>query len=248
MNPRLSFHRTLDAVFVLLYPMACRVCGASIESWRDGPACGGCWAEVEAAGQFEAVCLKCGTPVSGLDDAPCGRCESFAFVRARSCGPYRGALRETVLQLKRRPHLPPRLRGLLCEAFARLRELGPIESILPVPLHPSRLAERRFNQSERIARALAAETGLRVDAVSVIRAKQTVKHRVGMGARERARSLEGAFRIRAPRLIQGRHLLIVDDVMTTGSTAHELARTLREGGAQSVAVLTLARVGDEFMP
>ena len=254
MNLSLSFHRTVDATLALLYPTACRVCGASVESWRDGVACAGCWAEIEVARQFEVSCLKCGIPLRQLpttidsDEQRCGRCDPFAFDCARSCGPYRGALRESVLWLKRNPQIPPRLQRLLRETFARLNEIEAIESIIPVPLHASRLAERTFNQAEVIARAIAAETGLRVDAVSVSRTKKTEKHNVGMGARERARSLERAFRIRAPRLVEGRNLLIVDDVMTTGSTAQEMARTLIEGGARSVVVLTLARAMNEFMP
>jgi predicted amidophosphoribosyltransferase len=67
-----------------------------------------------------------------------------------------------------------------------------------------------------------------------------------LGARERARSLENAFRVRAPRLIEGRVALLVDDVMTTGSTAGELARALLEGGAGGVNVLILARAMNEF--
>ncbi|MBL8209022.1 MAG: ComF family protein, partial [Blastocatellia bacterium] len=79
------------------------------------------------------------------------------------------------------------------------------------------------------------------------RAKQTERHRAGLGARERARSLAGAVRVRAPRLLENRAVLLVDDVLTTGSTAHELAQTLLKGGARSVAVLTLARARTHFI-
>ncbi len=115
-----------------------------------------------------------------------------------------------------------------------------------MPLHPSRLAERKFNQAEIIANALSSATGLRVDEASIVRVKATARHRAGMGARERARSLKLSFRVRAPRLIENRNVIIVDDVMTTGSTAHEIARTLIEGGARAVNVLTLARAASEF--
>ena len=115
-----------------------------------------------------------------------------------------------------------------------------------MPLYPERLAERGFNQAEVIARELAGLTGLRVDSTAVVRVKKTERHRAGMGARERARSLEKAFRVRAPRLVEGRVALLVDDVMTTGSTAGELARALLESGARSVNVLTLARAMNEF--
>ncbi len=110
-----------------------------------------------------------------------------------------------------------------------------------MPLHPARYAERTFNQAETIAVALSATTGIRVDTASVIRSKQTPKHRIGMGAPERARSLAHAFRVRAPRLIRDRTVLVVDDVMTTSSTAHELANILLAEGARAVNVLTIAR-------
>jgi ComF family protein len=234
-----------DAAVATLYPSACRVCGGAIESWRDGVACSGCWREVEQ----EAVdlCAKCWAPAPSASSAGrCGRCDHFAFNVVRSCGPYRGAVRETVLRLKRAPHIPARLRGALRQTFDALPDSGLIESIIPTPLHPKRLADRGFNQSEVIARELAALTGLRVDSTAVIRVKKTERHRAGMGARERARSLEKAFRVRAPRLVEGRVALLVDDVMTTGSTADEIARALLDGGARGVNVLTLARAMNEF--
>ena len=238
-----------DAAAAALYPSACRVCGDMIESWRDGVSCSACWREVEQ--EAADFCAKCWAPLPPASRAEagarrCGRCDSFAFDVIRSCGPYRGAMREAVLRLKGAPHIPPRLRGALRKAFDALPDSNLIESIIPMPLHPKRLAERGFNQAEVIARELAALTGLRVNPTAVIRVKKTERHRAGMGARERARSLEKAFRVRAPRLVEGRVALLVDDVMTTGSTADEIARALLDGGARTVNVLTLARAMNEF--
>jgi ComF family protein len=236
-----------DAAVTMIYPTPCRVCGRVIESWRDGVACAQCWREIEQKRLGADFCARCGMPLEPvpshirIGERRCGRCDDFAFGCARACGPYEGALRESVLQLKLHPHLPRRLRELLRLAFASLPDNDRIESIIPVPLHPARLQERGFNQAEVIARALAASTGLRPDPSAVARVKQTERHRAGMGARERARSLDRAFGIRAPRLIEGRALLVVDDVMTTGSTSQELTGTLLEGGARAVSVLTLAR-------
>jgi competence protein ComFC len=138
------------------------------------------------------------------------------------------------------------LRDALGQTFAALPDYDMIESIIPTPLHPERLAERGFNQAEVVARELASLTGLRVDSTAVVRVKKTERHRAGLGARERARSLEKAFRVRAPRLVKDRVTLLVDDVMTTGSTAGEIARALLDGGARTVKVLTLARAMNEF--
>jgi len=246
-----------DAALATIYPIGCRVCGETIESWRDGPACSECWREIEQKSLTGDLCAKCGMRLQPLPslvetaDRRCGRCDHLAFDYARACGPYEGALRESVLRLKLHPHLPARLREALRRTFAALPESHLIESIIPVPLHPDRLAARGFNQAEVIARELALLTGLqpslRLDSTAVIRVKKTEKHGAGMGARERARSLEKAFRIRAPRLVESRVVLVVDDVMTTGSTANEITETLLNGGARAVNVLTLARAMNEFI-
>ncbi|HQR32390.1 MAG TPA: phosphoribosyltransferase family protein [Blastocatellia bacterium] len=172
----------------------------------------------------------------------------MAFSFASACGIYEGALRESVLRLKSQPHISIRLHKLLQTTGINLQKKLPSESIIPVPLHSDRLVERKFNQAEVIAYELGKILGLSVDTASLLRAHHTEKHRAGMAARERARSLEKAFKVRARRLIENKVILLVDDVMTTGSTANEIARTLLKGGAQSVNVLTLARAAtDSFL-
>jgi ComF family protein len=246
-----------DAALAAVYPSQCRVCGGIVESWSDGAACDYCWREIEMRSAGWHLCIKCGIPFAAGDarrseiDRPvvwtCGKCDDFAFEFARACGEYRGALRASILELKLRPHFPRRLRDLMKEGFAGLPERDRIESIVPVPLHRERLKERGFNQAEIIARRLASIAGLRVDSSAVVRVKKTERHRAGMAARERALSLDMAFNVRAPRLVEDRRLLVVDDVMTTGSTAQELSRTLIESGARSVDILTLARARNELV-
>lgn len=244
-----------DATLAMFFPVECRVCGAMIGSLRDGAACADCWLmveqRIERIRNEKCLCAKCGMPLppqsNNLDERSCGRCDELAFSFARACGVYEGALRESVLRLKSHPHIPARLRELLKAAVAGLHEKQQSDSIIPVPLHKDRLAERTFNQAEIIANELAKLTGLPVDTASLIRAEHTEKHRAGMGARERARSLEKAFKVRAPRLIENKIVLLVDDVMTTGSTANEIAQTLLNGGARAVNVLTLARAASEIL-
>lgn len=246
-----------DTAVSLLFPSSCKVCGEPIESWCDGIACQNCWSvaiqRIEQATASENFCQKCGQPLTVLprrinnEQRRCGQCDDMAFSFARACGVYEGAFRESVLWLKRHPQIPARLRDQLRTAFINLNDKLTIESIIPVPLHASRLAQRGYNQAEILSNELASLTGLRVDVASLVRSRQTERHRAGMGARERSRSLEKAFRVRAPRLIQDRSVLLVDDVMTTGSTAHAIAKTLIDKGARSVSVLTLARAASEFI-
>ncbi|MFN7946669.1 MAG: ComF family protein [Blastocatellia bacterium] len=237
--------RLRDSSLALLCPQECRVCGGMVEAWRDGIACSTCWQEFDEARQSAEVCAKCGLRLRAAPIATterrCGRCDDLAFTCARSCGAYEGALRESVIRLKEHPQLSGRIRELLHSTFLSLTKDQTVESVIPVPLHPDRQRVRGFNQAEVIARALTALTNPEVDTVSLVREKKTEMHRAGMSLAVRARSLEMAFKVRAPRLIENRSVLLVDDLMTTGSTAHEIAGTLLAAGARSVSVLTLAR-------
>jgi ComF family protein len=223
-----------------------------LESWREGIACEACWQANEDDWARQAHCGKCDArlpPVAAylqVSERQCGQCRDFAFSFARACGAYNGALRESVLWLKEHPQLAPRLCGLLRATFDQQSVLRESEMIVPIPLHPDRFAERTFNQAELIADVLAAHAGLRAHPSCLLRAKATELHRAGMGATERARSLHKAFRVYAPRLLKNRVVLVVDDVMTTGSTAQEAAQTLLAGGAKAVNVLTLARAVSLF--
>jgi ComF family protein len=125
-------------------------------------------------------------------------------------------------------------------------ELLPHADVLvPVPLHPWRLWQRRFNQSALLAQALARQTGHPVTANVLIRVRRTASQ-VGLSPDQRRRNVEGAFRIRATphRTVDGRSVVLVDDVRTTGATVEACARALRRAGARRVDVLTLSLVAD----
>ena len=237
-----------DAALALVYPQACAACGAAcVEARADAPACAACWRETRLYGGAEALCGKCGEPVGWGVAAPeggeaidCRRCGAEAFTAARACGPYAGALRAAVLTLKREPQVGARVARLLCEARAR-PPLDAAEVVVPVPLHPSRERERGFNQAALLARAVAKGAGLALDEGSLARASHAVRHRAGMDRGARRATVEGAFSVLRPRLVAGRRLLLVDDVLTTGATASACAAALLDAGAAEVFVLTLAR-------
>jgi ComF family protein len=211
-----------------------------VDRWRDGVACARCWEEL--APRASARCAKCDLPLSpGGAAQRCGGCDDLAFSYARAAGPYAGALRESILHLKRHPQLAATARLMLQEAFETLAAERAVEAIIPMPLHASRRRRRGFNQAELLARALDLGPSRRVNVVSLVRVGATAPQRAGVGARERARGMAGAFRVRAARPVAGRALLLIDDIMTTGATAHEAARALFEAGAREVGVLTLAR-------
>jgi ComF family protein len=177
----------------------------------------------------------------GLEGVRCRGCDAESFTAARACGLYEGALRAAVLALKREPHVASRLAGLLHETFIRA-PFGTATRVVPVPLHPERERERGFNQAAVLGRALAERAGLKTGEWSLARVTHTEKHRAGMDARARRESVEGAFEVVRPRLVEGESALLVDDVFTTGATASACADALRAAGAREVFVLTVARV------
>jgi ComF family protein len=122
-----------------------------------------------------------------------------------------------------------------------LRELEPTALLVPVPLHRSRLWSRGFNQAALIAAALAKGSTHETDPFVLERAKRTPKLK-GMTVAERRKTVAGAFALRTGKDVRGRHLILVDDVYTSGSTAEACARLLKRKGAASVSLLAWARV------
>jgi ComF family protein len=162
------------------------------------------------------------------------------FSVARAVGPYEGALRESVLQLKRQPHVALQLETLLIAA-AKREPLGLSTRIIPVPLHKKRQRSRGFNQAAIIAEVLSKGLRLPLDEVSLMRVSSTEKYRAGLDAKGRRDTVAGAFEVRHPRLIENENILLVDDVFTTGATVSACAAALLSAGAQNVFVLTISR-------
>jgi ComF family protein len=117
------------------------------------------------------------------------------------------------------------------------------DALVPVPLHWSRLWQRRFNQSAMLARAISARTNVPVADDILVRTRATAPQ-VGLARKERARNVQGAFAVENPARIRvkGRKLIVIDDVLTSGATVDACARVLRRAGATRVDVLVLARV------
>lgn len=235
-----------DAALALVYPQACAVCGASVESRHDGVSCTSCWQATRLFAEPDTLCWKCGlfterpTNEDRRQSIRCGECDEDAFTAARACGFYEGALRVSILNLKREPHVAARLARLMLSTQQRA-PLSSANLIIPIPLHPERERERGFNQASVLARELARLSRLPLDEHSVARRVHTERHRAGMDARSRRDSVAEAFAIRHPKLVAGRRVLLIDDVFTTGATVSACAAVLREAGAEEVFVLTLAR-------
>lgn len=235
-----------DSLLALFYPQSCAVCSGSVEARALGVACINCWRQTRIFTATETMCWRCGLPASGTvssehrEQVRCHRCDEDAFTAARACGVYEGALRASVLQLKREPHISRRLIDLMVQV-QKQHPLSEAKRIVPVPLHPEREKVRGFNQAKLIGRELSSATSLPLDEVSLVRTHHSELHRAGMDLKDRRKTVENAFAVKYPALIAGEHVLLVDDVFTTGATVSSCARALLNAGAVEVYVLTIAR-------
>jgi ComF family protein len=192
-------------------------------------------------------CPRCGLPFASpvaLRHSPthlCAACREHEppYDRARSAVAYEGVAATAIHVMKyQRRRLLARPLGELLLPMADM--LGPVDGVVPVPLHVERLREREFNQALALARTVSRETGWPLRWALLERIRPT-RAQVGLDAVERRRNVRRAFRVRDDDAAQGARLLLIDDVMTTGSTVHECARVLKRAGAASVQVLTVAR-------
>ena len=235
-----------DSLLAVVYPHACAVCGESVESRKFGVACERCWKKTHLFTERDTFCWKCGLPSVGnvaaekREQVRCRRCDQQAFSVARACGVYEGALKASILALKREPHVCRQVVELLSDA-QKQHPLTSVTRIIPVPLHPRRQKTRGFNQAALLANALSRANATILDEGSLVRTSHTEQHRAGMDARDRRRTVESAFEVLCPAVIQGERVLLVDDVFTTGATVSSCSRALLDAGAAEVFVLTLAR-------
>lgn len=220
-------------VMALLAPARCHWCGAA----GAGVACEGCR---EALPWNEPACPTCALPLAVRDSA-CARCLGRPPPQDRAWAAFRYAepVARQIVRLKFRARLAPAdvLGALMAGRLARRPAPLP-ELLLPVPLHPQRLRRRGYNQALELARALARRLPLRLCASAARRVRPTGEQ-TRLDAAQRRRNVRGAFAVDAE--VRGRHVAVLDDVITTGATIEELARAARAAGAAQVEVWAAAR-------
>lgn len=232
-----------DSLISTLFPHRCRVCGGHVDSIQLGAACSECWGATRIYTGNETLCPKCGNflregRVAGA--GRCHRCDTHEYDLAVACGAYEKALSATIVALKRQPFVPPIAQEILCSRFEN-SGLGDCDIIIPIPLSKRRLKERGFNQAETIAQPIAKRFGARIDTESLLRTSHTPIHRGGMDDKARDMTVRKAFAVVDPEAVHNMHIVLTDDVMTSGATAAHCASELKKKGAASVRVFTLAR-------
>ena len=228
-----------------LFPSACDTCNVRL-SERDLPLfCRPCWETIRFI--TGPTCAVCGIPntlaVGAANDAKneCHSCRESPpnYDTATAMFRYEGLLADAVQRMKYRSRtsLIGPLTSLMC---AHLDHTNPVDAVLAVPLHINRLRKREFNQSLSLAKPVARQLGVPLLIDSLVRIRQTPPQTT-LEWKDRRSNVRNAFAVRKPEDVEKKALLLVDDVLTTGSTVNECARTLRNAGAKSIHVLALAR-------
>lgn len=234
---RQVYWQALRAAVDALLPPRCAFCGVETY-YPEQRICSGCHDDLP---WIRASCPTCALELPRTLPAGvrCARCQLKPppFVAAIAPLEYSFPVDAAIKALKfqRRHHFASALAEPLLEVWDRVPT--DVDAILPVPLHRWRQLGRGFNQSLEIARPVAKKTGLPL--LHSVRRVVATPYQSGLSAGERGRNLRGAFRIDGA--LSARHVLIVDDVVTTGETCRQLAGTLRAGGVDMVSVLAVAR-------
>jgi len=232
----------VDALLSVLLAPLCAACARPLDRPTGGAVCPACWSSILPL--TPPLCDTCGDPLPAwrlvsLPLARCARCRRLPrpIDRARAIGVYDGALRSIVHALKydgRRSLARPL--ALLMQARGREALTG-ADLAVPVPLHPSRRRERGFNQADDLAR----HVGLPV--MSALRRIRATAAQADLPAARRHGNVKNAFAVHCrARALDGKVVVLIDDVSTTGATLDACARALKEGGAREVRALTAARV------
>ena len=229
--------RALRALEQQVLPDSCAFCGLGLPAGAL-PVCEPCHAELPWIG---AACRRCGLalPAQGPSAPVCGQCQldppAFDALLAplRYEFPVDAAIK--AIKFERRLHYLPAFAALLGRTARALP--ADIDALLPVPLHWRRQLLRGFNQATELCRLL--RPALCAPVLHRVARIRNTRYQPGLGAGERRRNLRGAFRLRGKLTL--RHVLVVDDVVTTGATAEQLTATLRAAGVRRVSVLAIAR-------
>ncbi len=230
-NPVRRWRSASTRLLAKLWPQDCFVCGAAAGTVA---VCAPC--EAALPWLSTACCPVCALPTPGAQ--LCGQClrRPPHFDATFAAFIYAHPVREMVLALKFGAAFA--VRDVLIKGM--LRSFGDLSAdiIIPMPLHAGRLAERGFNQSLELARVVGDAIGISVRPRLVVRDVNT-PHQAGLAIRQRRRNLRGVFR--CVESVAGLHILVIDDVITSGATLDELARTLKLAGAVRVTNLLVAR-------
>ena len=218
-------------------PARCAGCGIIVADVHSF--CADCWKQVEFLG--EGGCACCGLPLQATEQTSCARClaQPPRIARTRAAVAYDDLSRSLAIRLKYGRKVA--VARTMAHYMAPLVRSDGAALLVPVPLHRTRLWSRGFNQSALVARELSRRLKIASNPLVLRRTRRTPPLK-GMSALQRRKTVAGAFEVRDSSAVAGKTIVLVDDVLTTGSTAEACARVLRRAGAARVELVSWARV------
>lgn len=237
--------KILRSLLDLILPPRCISCGKIVS--EENGLCPECFSRITFISK--PYCRRCGLPFA--DSVPadknmlcpeCLKAKKSLIGMSRSAVKYDEHSKNTILALK---FMDKTENAAIFAKWLKIAGKDIFESgadlLVPVPLHYRRLVARRYNQSALLAAELSKLTGLEISCSSLVKHKPT-KPQASVSGEERIKNVKGVFSVKNPDAVRGRHVVLIDDVYTTGSTVRECAAALHEAGAAEIDALTIARV------
>lgn len=241
----LILHNFVKSFADLLYPKICQACKKDLPAASvGGVVCLDCWSQIKM--NRPPLCHACGRQMSRKDTAKnvCSHCarKNYFFDRAFSACVYDGTIKTLIheFKYKDKEFLGRPLSTLLADFIGGFNlPVEYIDCLVPMPLHRAKLREREYNQAQILADHLAQAIKKPVLENNLFRFRATAAQ-ASLEPHQRFPNVKGSFAVTEKNSISGRNIMLIDDVLTTGATASEAARALKEAGAGIVFVLTLA--------
>ncbi|MCM8796571.1 MAG: ComF family protein [Candidatus Omnitrophica bacterium] len=237
--------RFLLAIRDIVYPKICLACKEKTDKRAvDNLICSRCWQEIKR--NTPPFCYSCGRTLKGkhMRKNICANCvkQSFYFDRAFSPCVYTDIIQELIHQFKYKgkDYLARPLSRMMIDFIREFHiPIEYMDYVMPMPLHSSRLRWREFNQAEMLGRYIAEEFNKPLLSDLLVRRYPTLAQAELM-PQKRISNVKGCFKVKDKTLVNGKKILLVDDVLTTGATSSEAAFTLKDAGANIVFLMTLA--------